>query len=74
MRDWALRVAIVLAWSFAHHVIFDDEFNLISVLGALIALCFIEIVTPIVQVIICNIRKVPYHGKEGPARRSSSGS
>jgi hypothetical protein len=71
---WLLeRSALVIAWLYLGHILFDHEFTLLSVASPVFGLIVWDFIKPLGHVIICNYRKVPYNGEEGSARRSSSG-
>ena len=66
-------VAAIALWSFVDSVIFGDDFSVWSIVSAIASLYIYNAVAPFIHVIICNYRKVPYHGEAGTDRRGSSG-
>jgi hypothetical protein len=72
--DLLKRVGFLALWSYLGHILFGLEFSILSFLGLIGSTFLYQAIRPFVRVIICNVRKVPYNGEEGSARRSSSGS
>lgn len=57
--DYVIAAVIGL---FVNHVIFGAPFTIISVVSTFNALIVLGVFVPLIKVIICNYRKVPYHG------------
>lgn len=51
-----------LAGWFVLHVVFEEPFTIMSVFSTFSGLVILGVLAPLVRVIICNYRKVPYHG------------
>jgi hypothetical protein len=65
-----VAIAFIVSWAFLGSFLFDYDISTRSILFSIAVFYLGDVISPLVRVIICNYRKVPYHGEAGSDQRS----